>query len=121
MDMVQKNLADLAEFWSENSAPDGLPTFISVAETGLFYQRRIFSAGRTSAARPARLPLGRNRFRLFASAGARPVFRFPQTTQNRAVARIDTAKSCQDILNFRDKSKAAIASNWPPKFTDWKY
>ena len=91
MDMVQKNLADVAVIPVENS-----------------------NAGRVADVHQL-LGLKGAKPEEIVSASSHPqalaqCSEFLKKHKISAIARIDTAKSCQDIINFQDPSKAAIAS-----------
>ena len=117
-----RKLADLAVIPVENSNA-GRVADVHFLPFGnrIVYQRRIFSAGRTSAARPARLPLEEIVSAFFASAGARPVFRFPQTTQNQCCRPHRHREVVSGHPQLWIKQKRQSPPNWLPKFTDWKY
>ncbi len=111
MDMVQKNLADLAVIPVENSnAGRVADVHFLLPETGLFINGEYFLRVEHQL-----LGLPGSRLEEVVSASSHPQALaqcsvFLKQHKISAVARIDTAKSCQDILNFQDKSKAAIAS-----------
>lgn len=111
MDMVQKNLADIAVIPVENSnAGRVTDVHFLLPQTGLHIIGEHFL-------RVEHQLLGLQDAELadIVSASSHPqalaqCSQFLKEHQIAATARIDTAKSCQDIINFQDKSKAAIAS-----------
>ena len=93
MDMVQKNLADVAVIPVENSnAGRVAAVHFLLPRTGLFINGEYFL---------------RVEHQLLGLKGAKPEEIVSASSHPQA---LDTAKSYQDIINFQDKSKAAIAS-----------
>lgn len=111
MDMVQKNLADIAVIPVENSnAGRVADVHFLLPHTGLFINGEYFLRVEHQL-----LGLPGARLEDIVSASSHPqalaqCSNFLKEHKISAVARIDTAKSCQDILNFQDPCKAAIAS-----------
>ena len=100
MDMVQKNLADLAVIPVENSnAGRVADVHFLLPETGLFINGEYFLRVEHQL-----LGLPGSRLEEIVSASSHPqalaqCSAFLKQRKISAVARIDTAKSCQDILN----------------------
>ena len=111
MDMVQKNLADIAVIPVENSnAGRVADVHFLLPDTGLFINGEYFLRVEHQL-----LGLPGSKPEDIVSASSHPqalaqCSEFLKKHKISAIARIDTAKSCQDIINFQDKSKAAIAS-----------
>ena len=111
MDMVQKNLADVAVIPVENSnAGRVADVHFLLPRTGLFINGEYFLRVEHQL-----LGLKGAKLEEIVSASSHPqalaqCSEFLKKHKISAIARIDTAKSCQDIINFQDPSKAAIAS-----------
>ena len=111
MDMVQQNLADIAVIPVENSnAGRVADVHFLLPRTGLYINGEYFLRVEHQL-----LGLPEARLEDIVSASSHPqalaqCSKFLKEHKIFPLARIDTAKSCQDVLNFRDKTKAAIAS-----------
>lgn len=111
MDMVQKNQADVAVIPVENSnAGRVADVHFLLPNTGLFINGEYFLRVEHQL-----LGLPEAKLENIVSASSHPqalaqCSNFLKEHKIAAVARIDTAKSCQDIINFQDPTKAAIAS-----------
>lgn len=111
MDMVQKNLADVAVIPVENSnAGRVADVHFLLPRTGLFINGEYFLRVEhqllgLKGAKPEEIVSASSHPQALAQCSE-----FLKKHKISAIARIDTAKSCQDIINFQDKSKAAIAS-----------
>ena len=111
MDMVQKNLADVAVIPVENSnAGRVADVHFLLPRTGLFINGEYFLRVEhqllgLKGAKPEEIVSASSHPQALAQCSE-----FLKKHKISAIARIDTAKSCQDIINFQDPSKAAIAS-----------
>lgn len=116
MDMVQKNLADVAVIPVENSnAGRVADVHFLLPRTGLFINGEYFLRVEHQL-----LGLKGAKLEEIVSASSHPqalaqCSEFLKKHKISAIARIDTAKSCQDIINFQDPRKAAIASRLAAK------
>ncbi len=116
MDMVQKNLADIAVIPVENSnAGRVADVHFLLPNTGLFINGEYFLRVEHQL-----LGLPEAKLENIVSASSHPqalaqCSNFLKNHKIAAIARIDTAKSCQDIIKFQDPTKAAIASKLAAK------
>lgn len=112
MNLVQTNQADLAMIPVENSnAGRVADVHFLLPDTGLFINGEYFLRIRHQL-----LGLPNSNLDDILSASSHPqalaqCSEFLKQHQIKAIARIDTAKSCEDIIKNADKTQAAIASS----------